>query len=160
MRILGIDPGLSTAGLGLIETGRGKEPRALEWLTITTEKTLPLTARLGELGADLRAFLAETKPDLAIVERLFFATNRRTAMDTAQARGALLLVLQECGIEVREVTPLQLKIAITGDGSADKRQMQEMVKRILKLKEIPKPPDAADALALALFGAYNADVRF
>jgi crossover junction endodeoxyribonuclease RuvC len=155
MRILGIDPGLSTAGVGLIEVARDKEPVAIEWLTIETEAGLPLAERLLELACDLEEFLADAKPDLAVVEQLFFATNKKTAMDTAQARGVILLTLKKHGIDVREATPLQLKMAITGDGAADKKQMQEMVKRTLKLNELPSPADAADALALALYGAFT-----
>jgi crossover junction endodeoxyribonuclease RuvC len=157
MRILGIDPGLTTAGLGLIEVTKGRNPTVIEWLTITTEKSLPLPERLAELAKDLRLYLKEAAPDHAVVEKLFFATNRLTAMDTAEARGVILLTLNENGIPIQEVTPLQLKVAITGDGSADKRQVQEMVQRTLKLKELPSPADAADALALALFGAFTAD---
>jgi crossover junction endodeoxyribonuclease RuvC len=155
MRILGVDPGLTTVGLGLIDYQPGKDPSVVEWLTITTDKDNPLSDRLKELADDLRAYLKETKPGLAVVEQLFFAANRRTAMDIAHARGVILSTLRDAGIEVREVTPLKLKTTIAGDGAADKRQMQEMVKRILKLNEIPSPPDAADALALALYGAYN-----
>ena len=153
MRILGIDPGLTAAGLGLIEC-RNTETAVVEWLTITTEKTFCLSERLGELARDLRTYLKETNPDLAVVEKLFFAANRRTAMDVAHARGVILLTLRNENIDVLEVTPLELKTAIAGDGTADKRQMQEMVKRLLKLNEIPSPADAADGLALALYGAY------
>ncbi len=155
MKILGVDPGLSTAGIGLIEAKKGCEPRCIEWLTIETPVQLPLAVRLGELQKDLDEYIASAKPDLAVVERLFFATNKQTAMETAQARGVILALLNAHGIEVIEVTPLQLKMAIAGDGNADKKQMQSMVKRSLKLTETPKPADAADALAMALYGAYT-----
>jgi crossover junction endodeoxyribonuclease RuvC len=155
MRIIGVDPGLSTTGIGLVEAASGKDPVAVEWLTITTETALPLPQRLTELARDLKTFVAETEPTLAVVERVFFATNRRTAIDTAQARGAILVVLEEYGIPVIEVAPLELKMAITGDGKADKKQVQSMVMRTLKLKECPSPADAADALALALVGAFR-----
>lgn len=155
MRILGIDPGLTTAGLGLIDTGKKQGPKALEWLTIETEKTLPLALRLFELSGDLKEYLKSAKPDLAVVERLFFTVNKQTAMETSQARGVILAVLAGEGIDVLEVTPSQLKTAIAGDGNADKKQMQSMVKRTLKLEEIPSPPDAADALAMALYGAFT-----
>ncbi len=155
MRILGVDPGLSTAGLGLIEATRGGATEALDWLTIKTDPALALSDRLLELQSDLEEFLDEAKPDLAVVEELFFATNKRSAMDTSQARGVIVVTLKKRGIEVIDVTPLQLKTAITGDGAADKKQMQSMVQRILKLDEPPTPADAADALALALYGAYN-----
>ena len=155
MRILGVDPGLTTAGLGLIEVGKRRDCTAVEWLTITTDKALPLALRLAELSADLQEFLDDAKPELAVVEKLFFATNKQSAMETAQARGVILAVLAARGIEVIEVTPLQLKSAIAGDGKADKKQMQSMVIRALKLTEIPTPPDAADALAMALYGAFT-----
>jgi crossover junction endodeoxyribonuclease RuvC len=154
MRIIGIDPGISTAGIGLIETSNNKM-QALDWLTITTNPSLPLADRLLELATDLREFLNETKPDLAVVETLFFSTNKRTAMDVSQARGVIVVTLKQCGIDVIDVTPLQLKTAITGDGQADKKQMQAMVRRTLDLKEDPTPADAADGLALALVGAFR-----
>lgn len=155
MRFLGVDPGLSTAGLGLIETDSKGLTKALDWLTITTSPALPLADRLLELATDLEGFLMETKPDIAIVEELFFAVNKISAMDVSQARGVILVTLRKAGIEVRSATPLQLKTAITGDGQADKKQMQAMVKRILDLSETPEPADAADALALALYGSYT-----
>lgn len=154
MRILGVDPGLSTAGLGLIETDGKGSAKAIDWLVIKTAPTLALPDRLLELSKDLEEFLAEAKPEIAVVEQLFFATNKRTAMDVSQARGVIVVTLKKAGIEVLSATPMQLKTAITGDGQADKKQMQAMVKRILNLAETPEPADAADALALALFGAY------
>ncbi len=155
MRILGVDPGLTRTGLGLIEVSSTGEPKVIEWLTIETPAGLPLAERLRELAADLKQYLAEATPDLAVVEKLFFATNKRTAMDVSQARGVIVAALSEAGMEVMEATPMQLKTTITGDGRADKKQMQSMVKRILKLKEIPTPADAADGLALALYGAFT-----
>lgn len=155
MRILGVDPGLSTAGLGLIETDGKGGLKALDWLVIETSPSSELPDRLLELGTDLETFLQEAKPDRAVVEELFFGTNKRTAMDTSQARGVILLTLKKAGVLVSSATPLQLKTAITGDGQADKKQMQEMVKRILNLTETPEPADAADALGLALYGAYT-----
>jgi len=153
MRILGVDPGLSTAGLGLIETDDKGGLQALDWLTIQTSPALSLPDRLLELATDLEEFLREAKPEIAVVEELFFSTNKRTAMDVSQARGVILVTLKKAGIEVLSATPLQLKTAITGDGQADKKQMQSMVQRILKLSETPEPADAADALGLAIYGA-------
>ncbi len=155
MKIIGIDPGISTAGIGLIRTEGASGLEALDWLTITTEPSMPLQDRLLELANDLEAYLLQTKPDLAVVETLFFATNKRTAMDVSQARGVIVVTLKKQGIRVIDATPLQLKTAITGDGQADKKQMQSMVKRTLNLKETPTPADAADGLALALFGAFT-----
>lgn len=155
MRILGIDPGLATVGLGLVERLPGGKIQALEWLTITTKAGLPLPDRLMEIHNDLTAFLRDAKLELAVVERLFFQTNVKTAIDVAHARGAILLTLAEAAIPLLEPNPLELKLAITGDGRADKRAMQEMIARSLGLKEIPKPDDAADALALAYYGAVQ-----
>ncbi len=153
MRILGIDPGLATIGIGVVEAESVHKIQALEWLTIETAAGLSTAERLQEIHRDLQEFLLTCRPDLAVVERLFFQTNVKTAMDVAQARGVILLTLAEHGIAVIEPSPLQLKSAITGDGKADKRQVQDMLVRMLSLSEIPKPDDAADALALAVYGA-------
>lgn len=156
MRILGLDPGLSTAGLGLIETDTKGGMKALDWLTITTPAGLPFSDRLLELATDLETYLREEKPGLIVIEQLFFSTNKRTAMDVSQARGVMVVTAKRLGIGVLDCTPLQLKTAITGDGKADKKQMQSMVKRILNMKETPEPADAADALGLAIYGAFFA----
>lgn len=153
MRILGIDPGLATIGLGLVEATSVHDITCIEWLTITTHAGAATAERLREIHDDLSEFLKESKPALAVVERLFFQTNVQTAMGVAEARGVILLTLAEHGIDVLEPTPLQLKSAITGDGKADKQQVQEMLMRMLKLTAVPKPDDAADALALAVYGA-------
>lgn len=154
MRILGIDPGLATIGLGLIEADSPHRMRALEWLTIETAKQ-DLTIRLGEIHSDLEAYLREARPDLVVVEKLFFATNRRTAIDVAHARGVILSCVAPLGVSVLEPTPLQIKSAIAGHGQAEKAQVQEMVRLQLHLQEIPKPDDAADALALAMYGTIT-----
>ena len=155
VKILGIDPGVATTGLGLVTVNERGEITDPDWLTIETPAGLPLAERLAEIEQDLSAFLKEKKPDLAVVERLFFSRNERTAIDVAQARGVILLTLQTHGIPYLEPTPPALKSAITGDGRADKQQIQSMLCTMLKLKEIPKPDDAADALALAVFGAIQ-----
>ena len=155
MRILGIDPGLTTVGLGLIDVEKKQSPVAIEWLTIQTSTSLSLSDRLKELAKDLQEYLRETKPDLAVIEKLYFSNNKATAMDVAHARGVILATVAAENIEIMEVTPLQLKAAIAGDGKADKIQMQSMVKRTLNLEEIPTPADAADAVAMALFGAFS-----
>ena len=153
MRILGIDPGLATIGLGLVEAASSHDIRVLDWLTIETAAGSGVPERLEELSTNLHEFLEDAEPDIAVVERLFFQTNVKTAMDVAQARGVILLALAEHDIPVIEPSPLQLKSAIAGDGRADKKQMQKMLVTILKLQEIPQPDDAADALALAVYGA-------
>lgn len=155
MRILGIDPGVAIIGLGLIDAPSPYALRPLEWLTIETQAGLPFSERLKDIRTDLSGYLDETKPNLCVVERLFFKTNRTTAIDVAHARGVILLTIAERGIELLEPTPMQLKMGIAGDGGAEKPQMQAMIARLLKLKEIPKPDDAADALALAAYGALN-----
>ncbi|MFH1444589.1 MAG: crossover junction endodeoxyribonuclease RuvC [Candidatus Peregrinibacteria bacterium] len=153
--ILGIDPGLATTGLGLVAVGAGQELSALEWLTIQTQAGLPLAERLEEIQQDLATYLDEKKPDLAVVEKLYFSTNVKTAIDVAHARGVILLTLAAHGIETLEPNPLSLKSCITGDGHADKRQIQDMLCRTLHLEKAPTPDDAADALALAVFGALQ-----
>lgn len=153
MRILGIDPGLATVGLGLIDAPTRDHLKVVEWLTITTEAGLPFSTRLLEIKNDLSAYLEETKPDLAVIEKIYFQKNTKTAIDVSQARGVILTTLASHAISILEPTPSQLKTSITGDGRADKIQMQQMVQQMLNLQEIPKPDDAADALALAVYGA-------
>ena len=155
MRIVGIDPGLATVGLGVVEAQSAHDIRVVEWLTLTTAPTLSFGERLAEIHTDLSAYLQEIKPELAVVERLFFATNQRTAIDVAQARGVIVLTLAQAGIPSLEPTPLQLKSCITGNGSAAKGQVQDMLVRMLGLFSIPRPDDAADALALAVYGAVQ-----
>ncbi len=153
MRILGVDPGLATVGIGMIEADGPDRLSAPDWCAITTEAGLPLAERLLEIQTDLKEIVADFQPELAVVERLFFAVNTQSALEVAQARGVILAVLAGAGVTVLEPAPLELKLAITGDGQAEKEQMQAMVATILKLDEIPTPADAADGLALAIFGA-------
>lgn len=155
MRILGIDPGLATVGLGLVESEGGNNVRALEWLTITTEAGGKLSDRLREIADDLDAYMQETSPELAVIERLYFSVNVKTALDVAQARGVILATVARHGIPILEPTPSELKSCITGDGNADKAQIQRMLMSMFTLKEPPTPDDAADALALAAFGAFQ-----
>lgn len=155
MRILGIDPGLATIGIGLIEAWSSADFSVVEWLTIETKAGVSLPDRLQEIRTDLAAYLEETKPDLAVIEKLFFATNERTAIDVAQARGVITVTVGGCGIPIIEATPLQMKLGVTGDGKADKLQVQTMLMHLLHLQEIPRPDDAADALALAVYGALQ-----
>lgn len=152
MRILGVDPGIETIGLGMVEATTIHDIQPIDWLTISTAAG-PTPERLHEIHRDFSAFLDESPPVLAVVERLFFAVNQVSVMEVSQARGVLMLALTERGIPILEPTPLQLKACITGDGKADKKQVQDMLVRTLKLTSIPKPADAADALALAVYGA-------
>lgn len=155
MRILGIDPGLATIGIGIIESGPGGSLLAPDWFTMTTAAGLPLEVRLQEIQKDLSMVLENSKPDIVVIEKLFFATNAKTAIDVAQARGVILLTVAQCGAQIIEATPLQLKLAITGDGKADKTQVQTMLMKMLTLSSIPTPDDAADALALAVYGSLT-----
>lgn len=148
MRVLGIDPGLATTGYAVLELSDGRWPRVLEAGVIRTPADTPLPQRLRMLYEDTRRLLREYKPDALAIEELFFAQNRTTAMAVAQARGVVLLAAHK--IATRSYTPLQIKLRIAGYGRAKKPQIQKMMKQLLKLKEIPKPDDAADALAVAL----------
>jgi crossover junction endodeoxyribonuclease RuvC len=147
--VLGIDPGLSRCGFGALSGETGSE-RAVAAGVITTDRRLPIPERLAELRRELDALVVEVRPDVVVVERVFFQTNAATAMSVGQASGVALLVAAERGCPVVEYTSNEVKQAVAGYGSADKRQVQEMVARLLRLAEVPKPPDVADALALAL----------
>ena len=152
MIILGIDPGIATTGYGVVEKMRNSGLRCVSYGCITTPKEKPAGARLAILEKELQQVLNEYKPDAVVVERLYFFKNLKSAMPVSEARGVILLTIAKKKLPVFELTPLQAKMAITGYGRADKKQMQRMVKEILGLKEIPKPDDAADALGLAIAG--------
>ncbi len=154
MRILGIDPGTATVGWGVIEVIGGKI-ELIGYGHISTAKELPLSKRLLEIATDIRDLLTHYSPDEAAIEELFFFKNQKTVISVGQARGAILLTLEEKNVIISGYTPLQVKQALTNYGRADKAQIQTMVKAILKLKEIPKPDDAADALAIALCHAQR-----
>ena len=148
MKILGIDPGSGIIGFGLIE--RKSNPKLVDAGVIRTTIGDTDADRLVELYVSLKELITEMKPDVACVEKLFFAQNVTTAMKVSQARGVILLALAEQGIPIFEYTPLQIKMAMTGYGKATKAQIQEMVRVQLGLKNKPKPDDCADALACAL----------
>ena len=158
MKIIGIDPGLATVGVGIVEADNPQNIKVLDWFTIETEAGTPMHERLLEISDDLSELLEEENPDLVVVEKLFFSVNAKTALDVAQARGVILQCIANQELQLVEVTPVQLKSCITGDGGADKRQMQDMLVRMLNLKEIPTPDDAADALGLAIYGAIQEKV--
>ena len=147
--ILGIDPGTATTGFGVIEVKDG-ELKFIDCGCICTESKLEMPFRLHCIAKDLKKIIRDYKPDLAAVEDLFFFKNAKTALKVGQARGVVLQTLATAKIPISEFTPLQVKQALTGYGRADKRQIQEMVKTILNLADIPKPDDAADALAVAI----------
>jgi len=148
MRVLGIDPGSGIIGFGMVNKGRN--PGMLDAGVIRTTIGDEPASRLLELYNSLSELIEESKPQVAAVEKLFFAQNVTTAMAVSQARGVILLALAEAKIPIYEYTPLQIKMAMTGYGRATKAQVQEMVRVQLKLKKKPSPDDAADALAVAL----------
>lgn len=150
MKILGIDPGIGICGFGLIETSGRANAQALDYGAVTTEVDAPLPSRLKELYDSLVEVFKETKPDVVAVEKLFFSKNITTGIAVAEARGIVLLVAEQNKLPVYEYSPNEIKKTLTGYGSADKTQMEEMVRVHLGLKEKPKPDDAADALAAAI----------
>jgi crossover junction endodeoxyribonuclease RuvC len=149
MRILGIDPGTGICGFGVIEVNRGKLKMLTAGVIATPPKT-PLEDRLLDIYDSLRQIVEETKPDVVSIERLFFSKNITTGISVAHARGIAMLVARQANLPIYEYTPNQIKQSLTGYGSADKKQMQEMVRATLGLKSVPKPDDAADALATAI----------
>lgn len=149
MRILGIDPGYAIVGYGLIEANAGRY-RPLEYGSITTLAGGEFSGRLLEIWEGMEELLLHCKPEAAAVEKLYFQNNKTTAIGVAEARGVILLSLAKAGIPVVEYTPLQVKQAVTGYGRAVKAQMQEMTRKLLQLKEVPRPDDTADALAIAI----------
>jgi len=149
MRILGIDPGTGILGFGVIEVVRGKAT-LVDAGVIRTPAKEDDAIRLQTIFDELTEVIKDTKPAQMSVEKLFFAQNVTTAMTVAQARGVVLLCGKQAGLEIFEYTPLQIKQALTGYGRAEKKQMQEMVRVVLQLKEVPKPDDCADALAAAI----------
>jgi crossover junction endodeoxyribonuclease RuvC len=149
MRIIGIDPGTGILGFGVIDIEKG-EARLVDAGVIRTPVKEDDAVRLQTIFDELTEIITETKPDEMAVEKLFFARNVTTAMTVAQARGVVLLCGMQAGLTIHEYTPMQIKQALTGYGKAEKKQIQEMVRVVLKLKDIPRPDDAADALATAI----------
>ena len=155
MRILGIDPGLATIGFGVLDRDARGNASVVDYGVILTPKDLVLPKRLALIEQQLNKLIEKYKPDEIALEELFFNNNQKTAINVAQARGVILLTcVKACG-KLYEYTPLQIKQALTGYGRADKRQIQEMVKSLLKLKSIPRPDDAADAVAVALTHSFT-----
>jgi len=153
MIILGIDPGTATTGYGVIESNKGKL-KVVDYGCILTDKKSKMPERLDFLGEELKKIIKKYKPQAMAVEELFFFKNAKTIITVGQARGVILFVGKnigkKTGLDIFEYTPLQVKQAVVGYGRADKKQVQSMVKAILSLNEVPKPDDAADALALAI----------
>ena len=149
MRIIGIDPGYATIGFGIVDYD-GHRFSVVSFGAITTPSDMDFPRRLATVHSDMLEILSNYKPDALSMEKLFFNTNHTTAIDVAQARGVIMLASVESEVDVFEYTPLQVKSSVVGYGRAEKRQVQEMVRSILGLKEVPKPDDTADALALAV----------
>ena len=149
MRILGIDPGYGITGFGLVDAQRGQF-RLLRCGAITTPPNTDFSWRLEVIYNDMRQLLEVTKPDVVAIEELFFGQNVTTGIGVAQSRGVILLAIRQAGLEVYSYKPMQVKQSLVGYGNATKHQMQDMTKRLLHLNAMPKPDDAADAIAIAL----------
>ena len=149
MRILGIDPGTGICGFGVIDVKKGK-PTLVDAGVISTPAHTPLPERLEDIYDSLHEIITETKPDVVSIEKLFFMQNITTGISVAEARGVCILVAKQSKLPIFEYSPNEIKKTMTGFGHADKKQMQEMVRLHLKLDQVPKPDDAADALAAAI----------
>ena len=154
MRILGIDPGYGITGFGVIDADRGKQS-LVTCGAITTPAGMDFSARLEIIYNDMTELLRSVKPDAVAIEELFFGQNVTTGIGVAQSRGVILLAIRQAGLEVAQYKPMQVKQALVGHGNASKHQMQEMTKRLLHLPNLPKPDDAADAIAIALCHARS-----
>ena len=155
MRILGIDPGVAIVGFGLIESERGSV-RMLQYGAVTTPAGLPLATRLVQIENDMTELIRQLKPDEIAIEELFFSKNITTGIAVAHGRCVILCTAERLGVPIYEYTPMQVKQAVVGYGLADKKQVMDMTKRLLKLKAVPRPDDAADALAIAICHARSA----
>ncbi len=155
MTVLGLDPGYAIVGFGLVDSD-GIRSREIRHGAIRTEAHTPMTERLAAIYEDMNVLLEAYRPDAAAIEELFFNTNTTTAIHVAQARGVILLACTQHHVPVFEYTPLQVKQAVVGYGRAEKQQVMEMTRLLLNLPSIPKPDDAADALAIALCHAQSA----
>ncbi len=155
MRILGIDPGIATVGFGIVDSER-TALHMVQYGAILTAAGLPLATRLYQINQDLEELITKFRPDAMSVEELFFNTNITTGIAVAHGRGIILFTAEKLGVPVFEYTPSQVKQAVVGYGKAEKRQVMDMTKRLLKLRSVPRPDDAADALALAICHARSA----
>lgn len=155
MRIIGIDPGYAIVGYGVVDYDNCSF-NTLGYGAVTTDSAMPFSDRICSIYDDLNTLISRYKPDQMAIERLYFNTNTTTAIDVAQARGAIILAAGKNGLSIHEYTPLQVKQSITGYGRAEKHQVMEMVRELLKLKSVPKPDDTADALAIAVCHGYSA----
>ena len=154
MVILGIDPGYAIVGYGVIDYEKNHFS-VLGFGAVTTEAKTPFNIRLQKIYDDVTEIILHYKPKAIAIEKLFYNTNAKTVIDVAQARGVLMLAAQKNGVDVFEYTPLQVKQSVVGYGRAEKKQVQEMTRVILKLENVPKPDDTADALAMAICHAHS-----
>ena len=154
MRILGIDPGYGITGFGLIEAERNQY-KLLHCGAITTPAGMDFSARLEIIYEDMTTLLKQTKPDSVAIEELFFGQNVTTGIGVAQSRGVILLAIRQAGLSVSQYKPMQVKQSVVGYGNATKHQVMDMTRRILNLSQMPKPDDAADAIAIALCHAHS-----
>jgi len=158
MRILGIDPGTATTGYGVVDK-LGASPELVHYGAITTSPKQTAPERLLDVYNQVNEIIDRYKPDVIVMERLFFAKNQTTAIAVGKACGVMQFAAAQRGLPVVEYTPMEVKQAVVGYGGAEKKQIQYMIQRILNLKEVPKPDDAADALALAICHAHAEKIR-
>ena len=159
MLVIGIDPGTATTGYGLVQEGADGSLQVLDYGVILTPPDMPMPERLLELYRKLSELLLLHRPESGAVEKLFFQRNVRTAISVGQARGVVLLTMAQSGLAVGEYTPLEVKQAVVGYGAADKNQVQQMIRSLLDLPDIPRPDDAADALAVAICHLHSARIQ-
>lgn len=158
MIVVGIDPGYAIVGYGVVEY-QANRFRVIDYGAVTTEAAVPFARRLETIWDQLELLLQRHRPDVMSLEKLFFTTNQKTAIDVAQARGVIQLAAVKRGLPVFEYTPLQIKQAVVGYGKAEKQQVMQMTKTLLRLEKAPKPDDVADALAVAVCHCHSANSR-
>ncbi len=154
MKIIGIDPGYAIVGWGIMEYN-GTRFKTLDYGAITTSADTAFPQRLGTIYNELNRILTIYKPENMAIEKIFFSSNQKTGIDVAQARGVILLCAEHHKIDVKQYTPIQVKQGVTGYGRAEKIQVMDMTKRLLRLNKLPKPDDTADALAIAIAHAHS-----
>ena len=159
MIVLGIDPGTATTGWGVVDNKKDTELELVEYGCLETPKEMAMPDRLVMINKLLAHLLQSKKPDIVVIEQLFFGVNSRTAMSVGQARGVVLMTVANLGIPIKEYQGLAVKLLLTGYGRAKKKEIQEVVKNIFKLEKIPKPDDAADALGVAICHIYKSNGR-
>jgi len=155
MRIIGIDPGYAIVGYGVLDYN-GSRFSVVDYGAVTTHADMPFVNRLDHIYSELDLLINKFNPQFMSIEKLFFTTNQKTAIDVAQARGVIQLSAVKNGVDIFEYTPLQVKQSVVGYGKAEKKQVQQMTKTLLNLEKVPKPDDTADALAIAICHAHSA----